>query len=59
MTPLGPDAEHEAKILDAYRDYVASGTQEERRVRWLKVAELHAQRSAQQVLRMERDMKLT
>jgi hypothetical protein len=59
VTPLGPDAEHEAKILDSYRDYVASGTQEERRVRWLKVAELHAQRSVHQVLRMEQDMRIT
>jgi hypothetical protein len=44
VNPLGKDAEHEAKILDAYRDYVASVTQEERRDRWTKVAKLKEQR---------------
>ena len=59
MTPLGPDAEHEARILDAYRAYMASGSQEERRSRWLIVAELHAQRSPHQVARMEKAQGLS
>ena len=58
MNALGKDAEHEAKILDAYRDYVASSNHQERRERWTIVCNLIASRSAQQVLRMEQERGL-
>jgi hypothetical protein len=60
MTPLGQDAEREARLADlCQRLCCETLTQDEYAPLWQEFVELHALRSAQQVLRMERDMKLT